>query len=126
VASFAASRVDDLVFTVLLAMPFLEEHTLSLRLYTPTGALYQTLDVPVAPPGKAPGERALKGYPFPVKEVPARPVGNSGAQHTVEVRFPVGGTLIVQSGLYGVWRAVPYLDGAKEPCGSGVSFRLLP
>jgi hypothetical protein len=40
--------------------------------------------------------------------------------------FPVAGTDIVSSGLYGRWRVEAYLDGAEQQCALPAWFTLNP
>jgi hypothetical protein len=72
---------------------------LRLRVYAPSGFLYQVLAVPVA---------AGRGH------------------RRIEARLPVAGTSIMASGLYGRWRVVPQVDDSSEPCGPGRPFVIQP
>jgi len=132
---FSAREVADLEFRVQPDGRLTGEHVLTLRVYTPRGYLFRTIDVPVnadVEPGKGPRgpqARRLPGYPYPVPVV--RPVevaspGGVGTRQEVRVRFPVAGTTIVTSGLYGVWRVEASWDGARTPCTAPVSFRIVP
>lgn len=124
---FSATAVTDLVFTTRFAGKLSGEHVLELKVFAPSGALYQSLAVPLAEPGKQPGARVVKGYPYPKAEVAVRTVGQgASAVHEVDIRFPVGGTLIVQNGLYGAWKAEPYLDFQRRACGPAASFEIVP
>lgn len=124
---FSATAVTDLVFTTRFGGKLSGEHVLELKVFGPSGTLYQSLAVPIAAPGKTPGERPVKDYPYPKKEVAVRTVGQgASAVHEVDVSFPVGGTLIVQNGLYGTWKVEPYLDFQRRPCGPATSFQIVP
>ena len=96
---FSATRILALDFETRLSERRAHEHTLRLRLYTPSGFLYQVLAVPVAA---------------------------SRAHRRVEARLPVAGTSIMASGLYGRWTVVPQLDDSSEPCGPGRHFVIRP
>jgi len=96
---FSATRILGLRFGTRLSGGPKRDHTLRLRLYSPSGFLYQVLTVPVS----------------------------AGHGHRrVEARLPVAGTSIMASGLYGTWRVVPQLDDSGEPCGAGRSFAIRP
>jgi hypothetical protein len=96
---FSATRILELRFGTRLSGSPKREHTLRLRLYSPSGFLYQVLTVPVS----------------------------AGHGHRrVEARLPVAGTSIMASGLYGTWRVVPQLDDSSAPCGAGRSFVIRP
>lgn len=124
---FSATAVTDLVFTTRFAGKLSGEHVLELKVFAPSGALYQSLAVPIAEPGKQPGARPVKGYPYPKEEVAVRTVGQGmAAVHEVDVSFPVGGTLILQNGLYGTWSVEPYLDFQRRACGPTTSFEIVP
>jgi hypothetical protein len=96
---FSATRILELRFGTRLSGSPKRDHTLRLRLYSPSGFLYQVLTVPVS----------------------------AGHGHRrVEARLPVAGTSIMASGLYGTWRVVPQLDDSRAPCGAGRSFVIRP
>ena len=96
---FSATRILELRFGTRLSGSPKRDHTLRLRLYSPSGFLYQVLTVPVS----------------------------AGHGHRrVEARLPVAGTSIMASGLYGTWRVVPQLDDSSAPCGAGRSFVIRP
>jgi hypothetical protein len=97
---FSATRILELRFETRLSGPPKREHTLRLRLNTPSGFLYQVLAVPVE-------------------------AGRNGLRR-VEARLPVAGTSIMASGLYGRWTVVPELDDSSEPCGPGRHFVIRP
>jgi hypothetical protein len=91
-ASFSATQVLDLEFRTDVKRP--DATTLALRVYTPRGHLYQTFTMTLAP--------AVPGEPRP----PAI------------ARLPVAGTAITVNGLYGRWRAEPWLDADVTTCGA--------
>jgi hypothetical protein len=96
---FSATQILALDFETRLSERRAHEHTVWLRLYTPSGFLYQVLAVPVA---------ANRGH------------------RRVEARLPVAGTSIMASGLYGRWTVVPQLDDSSEPCGPRRHFVIRP
>ena len=124
--SFHASRTTDLTLGVALPSSLQGEHEVELRLYTPSGHLYQSIRVPVAAPGASTGtNRTVKDYPMAVRQVVLKPVKYLGRSvYTVEVPFPVGGTLISSNSLYGKWRIEALLDSEKEPCGKPASIQI--
>jgi hypothetical protein len=78
------------------------------------------LEVPLAVGGAAAGARAMSGYPHPVEEVALRLLDGPP---TVEVTFPVGGTTIATSGLYGAWQVeAEIVDGRRchDPAGFSI------
>jgi len=125
--SFSATRSADLIFHVQFDRSLDKEHVVTLKIFTPHGYLYRKLDVPLAPAkGKAPaGARRLPGYPYPVPvQTPHTvTVGNQRYQ-TVDVSFPVAGSAIVSSSLYGRWKVEVFLDGAARPCAKPTIFNL--
>jgi hypothetical protein len=55
----------------------------------------------------------------------AKPVVDDPDQPpSVDATFPVGGTAIVTSSLYGRWTVTPHLDGSLEACGPARQFRI--
>lgn len=126
---FSVSTTLDLVLRTGFPASFKDVRMLTLHVKTPRGHLYQALEVPVAEPGQAsPEGRVLPGYPHPVKErLLVTVVDSTGlARRIVDTPFPVGGTSIVENGLYGRWSAQVYLDQARQlPCASAW-FELTP
>lgn len=99
---FRATRILGLEFHTELIGRLERERTLELRLYTPEGFLYQVLEV----------------------EVEVEQAGRR--RQRLQARLPVAGTSIMASGLYGRWKVVPYLDGARKPCGPARPFTIRP
>ncbi len=117
--AFSAAGTTDLIFHVLFEGTPGEEHVVTLKVFTPHGYLYRTIDVPIAPgKGDAPlGTRRLPGYPYPVKVQAPRSVSVGRTPYaSVDVSFPVAGSAIVTNSLYGRWRVEVYMDGASKPC----------
>ena len=116
--SFHASQTTDLTLAVVFPKSLQGEHEVELRLYTPSGNLYQAIRVPIAEPGKKAENRIVKGYPMAVRQVVPKPEAYLGTAFLkVEIPFPVGGTLISSNSLYGQWRIEALVDQDKKPCG---------
>jgi len=123
--SFSATRSADLIFHVLFDRSLEEEHVVTLKIFTPHGYLYRRLDVPLAPEkGEGPlGARRLPGYPYPVPvQAPHTVTIGEQSYESVDVSFPVAGSTIVTSSLYGRWKVEIFLDWAGEPCGEPAFF----
>ena len=125
--SFSAARSADLIFHVLFDRSLEEDHVVTLKVFTPNGHLYRQFDVPVASgmEKRSGRTRHLPGYPYPVK-VHATSTLKAGKREyeSVDVSFPVAGSTIVTSSLYGRWNVEVYLDGAADPCDRPTFFHL--
>jgi len=125
--SFSAARSADLIFHVLFNRKLDEGHVVTLKVFTPNGHLYRQFDVPVASgtEKRSQGARRLPGYPYPVP-VQATSTMKAGKRkyESVDITFPVAGSAIVTSSLYGRWTVEVYLDGATDPCDKPEFFRL--
>lgn len=122
--SFSASRTTDVTFAVLLKEGFSGDHLLELRLFTPSGHLYQSIDVPI---GETAATRQVNGYARPLKVRKPQPTVHANGRYSrVEIPFPVGGTSISTNSLYGRWRVQAYLDGSTEPCGTPTYIQIKP
>jgi hypothetical protein len=127
---FSATKILDLRFDAVFDRALLPgDHTLELRLFTPSGHLYQAVTVPfsgrvgVPPRGAA---RSIEGYPRAVAMAEATSIAVQGARgFKVGVPFPVAGTWIVSSSLYGTWRAEARVDQGVGPAAT-VRFSLRP
>ena len=124
---FSAVETSDLVFHVMFPDAIDRDMVVTLKIYTPRGHLYRSMDVPVEPrKGEAPvgnATRRLPGYPYPVKvERPRNVTYNDRSYQVVDVEFPVAGSAIVTSSLYGRWTAEVHLDGASTPCPEAMEF----
>ena len=71
-AVFSAREIVDLNFEILLKPEDGAEEQVEIRVFTPEGHLYQTIDVPVSAPGSRETERVVAGYPFPLGVSEAR------------------------------------------------------
>jgi hypothetical protein len=124
---FSATRSADLTFHVRFDRSLNEEHLVTLKVFTPNGHIYRQYDIPLASGGeKRSGRtRSLPGYPYPVK-VHATQTEKAGGRtfESVMVSFPVAGTTIVTSSLYGRWKVELFLDGDSERCGRPTFFHL--
>jgi hypothetical protein len=127
---FSAAKTIDLTFRLQLDAGVTGDHVVELRVFTPRGFLYRSITAPVAlgaAAASSPKERAVGGYPRPQRVVRST-AAKLGAEtvNQIELAFPVGGTDIVGSSLYGRWRVQPFLDGAADPCGGDAAFRITP
>ncbi len=123
---FSATKILDLTFTVLFPARMDGEHLVELRVFTPDAQLYRSLAMPVAR-GSANATRSVEGYARPLPQQPLKQVSRGrGFFAAASTTFPVGGTDIVSSGLYGRWRVEAYLDGAGQRCAPAASFTLNP
>ena len=124
---FRATRILDVrVRAVTPAnVEFESDDVVVFRFTTPRGGLYREVEVPVRPSrAGAEKERRRPGYPFPLEvQEPQSFKLNGQPAKSVEARLPVGGTAIMESGLYGVWR-VEALVGDARPCSA--TFELKP
>ena len=125
--SFSAIQVLDLTFTVLLPARLDGQHVVELRVLTPDAQLYRSLAVPFARGAQTNAVRRIEGYSRPVPQQALTEVSRgSGLFSAVSTTFPVGGTDIVSSGLYGRWQVEAYLDGAQQRCAAAAPFTLTP
>jgi hypothetical protein len=125
--SFSAADATDLIIHVLFDRTLEEEHVVTLEVFTPKGHLYRRFEVPLAPAHENPSEstRRLPGYPYPVPVHEPKTVEVGGSKfQSVEVVFPVAGSSIVTSSLYGRWNVEVYLDRDAEACGRRTFFHL--
>lgn len=127
VPSFSATSILDLAFTVLLRPRTSGEHLVELRVFTPDGQLYRSLPMPVTSRGLARTTRQVAGYPRPLPQQRLFRVTRSrSAYAAASTSFPVAGTDVVSSGLYGRWRVEAYLNGAEQRCAAPAWFDLTP
>jgi hypothetical protein len=125
--AFSAARSADLIFHVLFNSTPAEDHVVTLKVFTPKGHLYRQFDVPLVSgtDKRFETERRLPGYPYPVPVQTTSTVKmNKRTYESVDVPFPVAGSAIVTSSLYGRWNVEVLLDGAAEPCGRPTFFIL--
>ncbi|MBP7866928.1 MAG: hypothetical protein KA419_13375 [Acidobacteria bacterium] len=121
--AFSATRTVDLTFTVVFRKNLRGEHLLELRVFTPQGDLYQSISGQVAEEGKKAEKRKVPGYAMPRLQWVPTPISHGDRRGLkVDVPFPVGGTLIQTSSLYGQWRVEAYVDGARIPCTEPLHF----
>lgn len=116
-AAFSAARTTDLKISVLFLEDYEGKHTLELKLFTPSGYLYQSLAVPAVLAEDDDKEEHLHDYPNPVKTTVLRKVKYRGQEYwEADLAFPVGGTAITMNSIYGVWTTQPFMDGSTTPC----------
>ncbi len=124
---FEVTKILDLTFTVLLPASTEGEHLVELRVFTPDAQLYRSMAMPVARSAPANATRKVEGYGRPLPQQALTQVSRGRSLfRAASTRFPVAGTDIVSSGLYGRWRVEAYLDGAEQVCGPAASFVLHP
>jgi hypothetical protein len=121
---FSTRTVLDLEFQTRLERAYHGDHVLQLKVFTPSGFLYQELSVPFTWP--KPGRGRPKGKPEPVSHAgPSYPtvqaVGGAASSRShrraeLSARLPVSGTSITMSTLYGRWSVQAFLDGKPRPC----------
>jgi hypothetical protein len=125
---FSASATSDVLVHIVFPEEFTQEHVVALLFLTPAGHLYRQIDVPVAPTleGRAAATRRLAGYPYPVRvRVPEPAQVRSAAVASVQVPFPVGGTAIETSSLYGAWMVKVLVDGRPTRCVQPLVFEIV-
>lgn len=125
--SFSAAQSADLILHVLFDGSLHEDHVVTLKVFTPKGHLYRQYDVPVtsAIEKRSASARSLPGYPYPVP-VKATNTMKAGKRvwESVDISFPVAGSAIITSSLYGRWNVEVFLDGAAQSCGRATFFHL--
>jgi hypothetical protein len=115
---YHATVTGDLQVAVSFDQELTGDHLLELRYVQPSGRLYQEVAVPVGDPSlreSGASHRKVEGYPYPL-EVRYPEAGRGGPEPQVVTAFPVGGTHIQTSGLYGGWSVEAAVDGT--PCAS--------
>jgi hypothetical protein len=94
----------------------------TLRLYTPSGTLHQTLHLPFSAGGTRTQIASPEGMPHPIDVLPAM---RSATGFQLVLTLPVGGTHLERRPLVGTWRATATLDGHPESSASvGFDFTL--
>lgn len=122
--SFSATRSADLIFHVQFDGSLNGDHVVTLKVFTPNGHLYRRYDVPVASGmTKRSKTRQLPGYPYPVPVQSTNMLKAGGrTSESVDVSFPVAGSTIVTSSLYGRWKVEVSLDGGTNMCRNKPAF----
>jgi len=125
---FYATKTVDLTIMAYFKQKPSRDHVLELKITTPDGFLYRSMSFPIAASTRQTGQRRVPGYPDPLPEQQMfSERGLAGVnQYRIEVPFPVAGTDIVSSGLYGKWKLDAILDGARTPCTQAFTFTLKP
>jgi hypothetical protein len=128
--SFSATQVIDVDFSVVFtpgaANRFGGDHVVEFRVYTPSGALYQSIAVPFSSDAKNRGaQKKLDGYPRAMPTQILQDVTTTaGKGLATSVRLPVAGTPIIQNSLYGKWKAEAYVDGETVSCAKPLEFTI--
>jgi hypothetical protein len=123
--TFRSTEILDLIFQVEIEGELQELQVLTLKINGPNGYLFRELTVPVTTaPSRHSKKVLLDGFPHPVRLAVVEKVGSKGM---IELRFPVAGTSIVSSSVYGSWHVVPLIDGTPSSCAAeSKRFILMP
>ena len=122
---FSATGILDLDFKVRFRRLPEGDHLLRLRILTPNGHLYQELTQPFTTDATARGvSRRVDGFPRPLSVAVIDPAGARATLPKLKVRWPVAGTPIVHSSLYGTWTVEAYVDDSPQTCGRSATFRI--
>lgn len=111
--TFRATEILEVQFAAQFRQRPTGDHLVEFKVYTPTGALYQTLTVPFTGQDRARQLRPVEGYPAALLERRIRQTEQ--LKYYVFARLPVAGTWIVTNSLYGGWRVDAHFDGSLEP-----------
>jgi hypothetical protein len=128
VAAFSATKVLDIQFAIIfsptVAAQFSNAHNVELRLYTPSGNLYQSISIPITNDPKRAGERhRVPGYPDLVPVQVLQSINHGGGRGMfATVTLPVAGTSIVSNSLYGRWTASALVEDEIAPCAQPTAF----
>jgi len=131
---YSTRKILDLEFETRFVRPVYGEHVLTFKVFTPSGFLYQELDVPFVWPKPRRGKHdRFEPNAEPAANVslpPGLPVQVLGETHrgrtrdAVQGRLPVAGTSITMSTLYGRWTVQAFLDDRTRPCSPRRSFTI--
>jgi hypothetical protein len=127
VATFSATAVLDVDLLVQFTPGHAkaladEDHWIEVRFFGPQGFLYESRMVPLtSDPRQASSAKSFHGYPRALGRKLVK-ASKSGKELEVSVPLPVAATSIVESSLYGTWRAEAYLDDSTEPCTEPLAF----
>ncbi len=125
---YSTRKILDLDFEARLERAFYGDHVLHFKVFTPSGFLYQDLDVPFTWPkprrGRMHDSKDEPVAPTPasyVRGLPVQVLGEAdargrGRRGTLRARLPVAGTSITMSTLYGRWTVQAFLDDKTRPC----------
>ncbi|MEM7350943.1 MAG: S8 family serine peptidase [Acidobacteriota bacterium] len=126
-STFTATNILDLDFQIHFTQALEGDHLLRLRLSTPKGHLFQEVTLPIATdPGRRGASRRVPGFPRPLPIRTTESLGGIDTEQLITVPWPVAGTPIVSSSLYGEWTVAAFLDDSNLPCSSPTTFRLAP
>ena len=128
--SFSATNVIDVEFAILfsksIAAQFDSVHMVEFRVYTPTGALYESIVIPMTTNQNRANERhRVPGYPdlVPVRVLESVNHG-LGQGMFAKVKLPVAGTPIVSNSLYGAWKATALVEDEPSICAQPAEFTI--
>lgn len=129
VPSFSATKVLDVNLLVQFAPGHAraladEDHWVEVRFFGPQGFVYESRMVPLtSDPRQTSHKKQFHGYARPLARKLVK-ASKSGKELEVSVPLPVAATSIVESSLYGTWRAEAYLDDSDEPCTEPLAFAI--
>lgn len=123
---FDVTRFLDLHFDIVLDGGLTGDHIVALELQTPSGHLYQRIEIPMTTEvGGGDQKRRLPGLPNPVPiQLAVRRQSNGLNQWMIGSDLPVAGTSIVNNSIYGRWSLQLYLDGQALECEGDCGFWL--
>lgn len=124
---FSTLKILDLDFETRLERPVYGDHVLRFKVFTPSGFLYQDLNVPFTWPKPRRGHKGDRdeAQAVPVASyssgLPVQVLGDYEGRRgrrrdTLTARLPVAGTSITMSTLYGRWTVQAFLDDETRPC----------
>jgi hypothetical protein len=116
-AEISAREVTDVELRLELTGDVTGDHLLEVKLITPNGHHYETLTVPITTSASRAGSsQKVPTYPHPLPVQQLTRLSRDRPAYEAKVVFPVGGTAIVTSSLYGRWKVAAYLDGTPASC----------
>lgn len=131
--SFSATKIVNLDLATLFKPGSVNrfatgDHVAEFRVFTPTGALYQSISVPFTSSSARKGQpQKLDGYPRPVPiELLGETVTSTGKHAKVSARLAVAGSPVTLNSMYGEWRVESIIDGEDLPCATPAVFRIEP
>jgi hypothetical protein len=133
VPAFSVSGVVNLDLAVLFKPGSVNRfeagaHVAEFRVYSPTGALYQSMSVPFTSDSKKKGQpQRLDGYLRPIPtQVLGEAVAPTGKHAMVSLPLAVAGSPITLNSMFGEWRVEALIDGDALTCATPAVFRLEP
>ena len=124
---YSTLKILDLDFEARLDRPFYGDHVLHFKVFTPSGFLYQDLNVRFKWPKPRRGRKgdgddvqivpvAASSQGLPVQVLGEMSTRDGRRRDSLHARLPVAGTSITMSTLYGRWTVQAFLDDRARPC----------